>query len=166
MDETGQWMTYGTKYQKMQTPRSYPINNSYSTFEWTSLKTYDQGGFYNPQDVRDLLELLHRNARVETVNAILTDHTQLSQGGGLTLDSDISGVILDRYTGFFMKIFKTIQKIGNFVSSLFGFYIIIMAIKFLFNRIVDFTTFRQILSAPMMCLTLLCPAIARYRKPS
>ena len=162
-DMRGQWTSYGTKFASIHTPADYPINSSFSTLTWKSITTYEDGGLYNPDDVKDMLELLYQNKKIETVNSIMTDHAHLDNRGGITIDSDIIGIVLDKYKNKLMQVFKTIQKIGNFISSFFGFYIMILLIKYVFNRAVDFATFRKLMSAPLMCIALLCPSVVRYR---
>ena len=160
---TGQWITYGKTFSPMASPLSYPVNDSFIEWSWKELKTYAQGGIYNPSDVRDLMDLLHRTGRVETTTTVLTEHTQRNADGTYTLDADLTGIIVGKYKSALMRFFKTVQQVGNVISSFFGFYLMIIIIKYAFNRAVDIATFYNLMSIPLMCLTILCPAIARYR---
>jgi hypothetical protein len=166
-DENNIWQTYGKKFERLKrNPKSYPINVTLTHINWYKLDTYNDGGLYDPKDVQSMLDMLHRSQKIETVTAILSDHSKLTNLNSLTLDSDITGIILEKYTSGFMRFIKTIQKVGNFVSSFFGLYVIFLAIKYIINRFMDLRTFKSILSVPLMCATLICPILARYHTQS
>jgi hypothetical protein len=162
-DDLGAWTAYGEGFRPIPEPLAFPTNMSWRTLNWKKLNDYSKGGFYETKDLEALMALLHRTGKVEAVNYIVSDHSEVTPNGRIIIDQDIYGMALRKYEDGFWRIVYWFRSFGNWISSFFGFYVLILLCKWVFNRLVDFEIFRHVMTMPMVILTLCCPAVARYQ---